>query len=209
MRGSWHWRMERKLNIVSHFFGIVLAIILKNNVDLPEAIELTFYGSFVVLFLASCLYHYSEQEVEVKAETFFYKVDVSMIAVAVTSSCFAHAFILPQIAWQNPSLVISALIMLTLIAAIIIYLVFGNGKRTSTLVNMLFVLQVAIPTFALPNWQRVFETPMIVLITGVACYGTGMYFVLNDQKHRYYHFIWHLWVLAGFYLHHCALVISL
>lgn len=207
-RANWHWRMERRLNIISHAFGFLLALCFMSQAHLDGVLETIFYGSFMILFLSSCCYHYSERVMEIWQEEFFYKCDVSMIAVAVTCSCFAHAYTLPQFLWHAPILGVAVLCLLSVIAVAVIILVFGNGKKTSTLVNSLFVFQVVAPTIALPNWSRIFEVPVLAVMLGVMCYGIGLFFVLRDGRNRYFHFIWHLWVLAGFSLHHYALVLS-
>jgi len=52
-----------------------------------------------------------------------------------------------------------------------------------------------------PLKESLGEDGMIFLVSGGITYTIGIFFFLLDQKIRYFHTLWHLFVLAGSALH--------
>lgn len=58
-----------------------------------------------------------------------------------------------------------------------------------------------------PLWLRMEAGGLLWLAAGGAAYSLGVVFFVLDEKVRYSHFIWHLFVLAGTSCHFFAVLL--
>jgi hemolysin III len=59
-----------------------------------------------------------------------------------------------------------------------------------------------------PLYDSTPDTAFVLLIAGGACYTIGTYFFLKDRK-KYYHSVWHMFVLGGTVLHFFSVMLLL
>jgi len=76
------------------------------------------------------------------------------------------------------------------------------NHRVNSVSVIIYVLLGWLPILTLP-WS-LFLTPAVVLwgvLAGGICYTLGTLFLANDKRVRYFHALWHLWVIAGSAVH--------
>ena len=197
---------EEKLNVITHFIGAVMSIVgfllmlgfaIRNTlqdsarfVDIISA--LLFGGSLILLYIMSTLYHNEKNLIKrVNSQ----KLDHLSINILIAGSCSAFLISGVNNVWGY-SLVggIWALSFISMIFNSI------NVKKFRVVTMVIYVVT---------GWAPIFLVCMIItacgigcfalLLTGGLCYTFGLIFY--GMKKEYYHFIWHIFVLAGSLLH--------
>lgn len=186
------------LNAVTHGIGFLLSIVatvflVMKGVQNDSQIEIfsyIIYGvSMCILYLASTLYH---SLTYTKAAGFFKVIDHSSIFLLIAGSYtpFCLIAVQGQLGWS-----IFAIEWLIAIAGIVMKIFFFNQtKKISTLVYILM------------GWFAIVALDEVIaalgsagtawMIAGGLAYTIGTIFYSHD-KFRFWHVIWHLFVLAG------------
>lgn len=87
-----------------------------------------------------------------------------------------------------------------------LYALVGIGVRirrpTETLQPLYFLLMGWLPIPILFRAYEVSSLPgLSMILAGGMAYTSGLWFLMNDHRHRYYHAVWHLFTIAGSALH--------
>ncbi|RAW02868.1 PAQR family membrane homeostasis protein TrhA [Pseudochryseolinea flava] len=185
-------------NAISHGIGALFSIAALVLLIVVSAIHGTawhvagfsiFGATMIILYMSSTLYHALTND---RAKHLFRKFDHMSIflLIAGTYTPFCLTVLNNWIGWTVLGIVWSCA------AAGIVVKAFHTGKyeKLSTFLYVMMgwiILPAIKPLYdAVPFWT------FILLMAGGAFYTMGTYFFLKDQK-RYYHSIWHLFVLAG------------
>lgn len=191
-------KREEIANAITHGIGTLLAIAalvvlivfsaIKGNVW--HVVSFSIFGAtLVTLYLASTLYHSFTGE---KVKVLFRKFDHMSIylLIAGTYTPFCLTVLNNWIGWTLFGIVWGCAIIG------IVLKVFYTGKK-ELLSTILYVLMGWVALIAIqPLFNSVSLLTFILLITGGLFYTAGTFFFVKDRV-KYFHSVWHLFVLAG------------
>jgi len=204
---AYQTKREEIANAITHGLGALLAIAalvilsvfsaLKGNAW--HIVSFSVFGTtLVLLYLTSTLYHSFSSE---KAKILFRKFDHMAIylLIAGTYTPFCLTVLNNWIGWTLFGIVWGSAILGIIVKAFYT----GKGELLSTI---LYVLMGWVALFAIkPLFDSVSLSTFILLMTGGVFYTAGTYFFTKDRI-RYFHSIWHLFVLAGSIFHFFAVL---
>jgi hemolysin III len=160
-----------------------------------------FGSTMIVLYTSSTLYHALTHQ---GVKHLFRKFDHMSIylLIAGTYTPFCLTVLESWIGWTVFGVVWTCAITGIILKA------FHTGKH-ERLSTFLYVMMgwIILPAIK-PLYDAVSAEVFIFLMAGGACYTIGTYFFLKDTK-RYYHSIWHLFVLAGTVSHFFSVLLLL
>ncbi|HMG91538.1 MAG TPA: hemolysin III family protein [Chryseolinea sp.] len=198
---------EEILNAITHGIGALLAIaglvilvVLSSLEGTPWHITgFAIFGSaMVLLYTISALYH---AFAKTRLKTLFRKFDhmAIFILIAGTYTPFCLTVLNGWIGWT-----LFGVVWACAVAGIILK-VFSTG-RYEILSTALYVAMGWIALlFIKPLFSATSIEGFILLITGGMFYSVGVLFFVKD-KVRYFHGIWHMFVLAGSTFHFFAVL---
>jgi hemolysin III len=200
-------KREEIANAITHGLGALMAIAaliiltvfsaLKGNTW--HIVSFSVFGAtLVTLYLASTLYHSLGNE---KVKVLFRKFDHMSIylLIAGTYTPFCLTVLNNWIGWTLFGIVWGSALLGIVLKAFFT----GKNERLSTL---LYVLMGWVALIAIkPLFDSVTLTTFILLMTGGVFYTAGTYFFVKDRI-KYFHSIWHLFVLAGSTFHFFAVL---
>ncbi|MBO5937025.1 MAG: hemolysin III family protein [Clostridia bacterium] len=206
-------KTEEILNSVSHGIGVLLGIvflilgIIKSTVGNNLAGAIVFGVSSILLYTCSMLYHSLKAGNIKKAMRL---IDHSAIFVMITGS--ATAINLIAVYPFNRIFSVSVAVMSIVLSILGIALTFiDQEKYMKVQMRLYIVVGVASGVMAYPifkynefSWLSVF-----LVIGGGIVYLIGMAIYKIGKKKKYYHSVFHLFVLAGSCMHFAALYINL
>lgn len=201
-------KSEEIANAITHGIGVLLSIAALVILVVFSAIDGTawhvvgfaiFGSSLIILYLASTLYH---SFTNIRTKRLFRKFDHMSIflLIAGTYTPFCLVALPGWIGWT--------IFGITWACAItgIVFKAFYTGahERVSTF------LYIAMGWLIVPAIWELYNSitteTFTWLITGGLFYTAGTYFFVNDLQNRFYHSIWHLFVLAGSISHFFAVL---
>jgi hemolysin III len=200
-------RREEIANAVTHGIGTGLAIAALVLLAVISAIEGTashvvgftiFGGTLVVLYLASTLYHsMSNQNVKRLFRKFDHMSIFLLIAGTYTPFCLTA---LPGwVGWTVLSIVWFCAVIGIILKA------FYTGKAEGLSTFLYVVMGWLIIPAIKPLYDSVSFHTFLLLMIGGFFYTTGTFFFVKDNN-RYYHSVWHLFVLAGSTFHFFSVI---
>ena len=199
---------ETIANSVTHGVGLVASLIampvvilsaMKEN-DPLRVVGATVYGlSLVMLYTASTAYHSFPRS---SATRLLRVLDHSAIYLLIAGSYtpFALGPLRGPLGW-------SLLVAVWAIALVGIVLKTRKGFGTKRLTIVAYVAMGWLSIVALkPLFTALGPTGFTWLLAGGLCYTGGIVFYATDQRVRYGHAVWHLFVLAGSACHFFAVL---
>jgi hemolysin III len=200
---------EEIANSVSHGLGLLLAtaglpVLILHAVrtgGVSAVVGATIFGSSaILLYLASTLYHAITHQ---RIKAIFRALDHAAIylLIAGTYTPIALGVLHGGVGWTMLGVIWSLALAGLLFKAMV-------GMRfprvsTALYVGMGWVALIAIR----PLWMHMGAGGLIWLLAGGLAYSLGVVFFVLDEKLRYGHFIWHLFVLAGTTCHFFAVLL--
>lgn len=157
-----------------------------------------FGSTLVILYMSSTLYHSLTNE---RAKALFRKFDhISIfLLIAGTYTPFCLVALNGWLGWTILSIVWSCAIVGIVFKSIRI----GKLELLSTI---MYVVMGWIIIFAIkPLWASMTQTGFAILVLGGISYSAGTLFFIKD-KIKYFHSIWHIFVLGGSILHFFAVM---
>jgi hemolysin III len=193
---------EELVNAITHGLGALLAIAalvllvvfasIYGNVW--HIVSFSIFGAtLVILYFSSTLYHSFRNE---RVKILFRKFDhISIfLLIAGTYTPFCLAVLNGWIGWTIFGIVWGCSLIGIVVKA------FFTGQK-EVLSTIMYIVMGWIIVFAIkPLYDSVSATTFALLICGGLSYTAGTFFFLN-QKIKYNHGIWHLFVLGGSVLH--------
>ena len=201
-RGGQQSLGEEIANSVSHGLALLAAVIAapflihsaaRQGDTLDIAGVSVFAASMVVLYATSMLYHALPSVRAMRAKRVFQVLDHSAIylLIAGTYTPFTLGVLRGPWGWTLFSLV--WVMALAGIAAKSF-----AGIRWPRLSTILYLAMGWIALIAIkPMWQLIPGWGLFWLVTGGLSYTLGVVFFVLDERVRYSHFVWHLFVAAG------------
>ena len=200
---------EEMANSLSHGLGLLLAIaglpVLIVRADhigsgYAMASALTFGGSAVLLYLASTLYHAIPQP-KVKAILRALDHTAIYLLIAGTYTPITLGVLRGGWGWGLFGLIWGLALAGMLFKAL-------GGLRFPHVSTVLYVAMGWVGLIAIhPLWVRMEAGGLAWLAAGGLAYTLGVVFFVLDEKVRYSHFIWHLFVLTGTICHFFAVLL--
>lgn len=193
---------EEFLNAFSHAFGALFAIYAmvmlayKSSTSMQSATTAIYSAMLFISFESSTCYHAMTNET---AKKVFRRIDHSAIYLLIAGTYTPMLMLVLEIPYSIIFLVMIWYLALTGVVFSCLTLKF---KRLST---GLYVLMGWLSVFLLYIlWSKGLRASMLYLIAGGLVYTAGSYFYLSKKK--YFHGIWHFFVLFGAILHYMAIV---
>ncbi|HEY9006805.1 MAG TPA: hemolysin III family protein [Ohtaekwangia sp.] len=197
---------EELANAITHGLGALLASaalvllvvfsILKGSVW--HVVSFSVFGAtMVMLYLASTLYHSIQNE---RAKVFFRKVDHMSIYLLIAGTYTPFCLTLQNwVGWT-----MFGLIWGCAVAGIVLKIFFTGKKELLSTILYIVMGWLGIIIFK-QLYDAIPLTSFMFLLLGGVFYTTGTYFFIKD-KIRYFHSIWHLFVLAGSTAHFFSVI---
>lgn len=200
-------KREEIANSITHGIGALMAIaaliiltvfsILKGTTW--HVVSFSVFGAtLVTLYTASTLYHSLTNE---KVKVLFRKFDHMSIylLIAGTYTPFCLTVLNNWIGWTLFGIVWGSAILGIVLKS------FFTGKK-ELLSTILYVVMGWVALLAIkPLFDSVTLTTFVLLMAGGVFYTAGTYFFVKDRI-KYFHSIWHLFVLAGSTFHFFAVL---
>jgi len=194
---------EEAANTFIHCIGLALSIpglILLISVSIKHGspwliVGSSIFGSCLVnLYLISCLYHGLPW---IASKKIFRKLDHISIYLLIAGSYTPYTLTLlrPSVGW-----VLFGLVWGMAIVGIIFKTFFGYRFRTLATLGYLLMGWLIVIGYE-PMILGFPFSGLVWLFVGGLCYTLGAVFYLLDRKVRYFHAIWHVFVLAGSVCH--------
>lgn len=195
-------KREEIVNAVTHGIGaglaiaglVLLIVFAAHQGTVSHIVGFTIFGAtMVVLYLASTLYHSFTHPNTKKLFRKFDHMSIFLL-IAGTYTPFCLTALPGWVGWT-----IFGIIWSCAIIGIVLKIFFtGHHENISTF------LYVVMGWLVIPAIKTLFDSvsfsTFLFLIAGGICYTAGTYFFVKDSK-RYYHSIWHLFVVAGSTFH--------
>lgn len=193
---------EEFVNAFSHAFGALFAIYatvmlaFKSNTSMQSATTAVYSAMLFISFQSSTCYHAMTNET---AKKVFRRIDHSAIYLLIAGT---YTPILMLTLAIPHSIIFLVMIWYLALTGIVFSCLTLKFKRLST---GLYVLMGWLSVFLLYNlWSKGLKMTLLYLVSGGVVYTAGSYFYLSKRK--YFHGIWHFFVLAGAILHYLAIV---
>jgi len=200
-------KKEDKLNVLSHGIGFILSIIgfifLINkglqNFNLTYFISLLIYGlSLSTMYIASTLYHNSKTA---NSRYNLRMFDMISIYILIAGSYTPFTLILLK---DNQGWLLFTIIWLLAFFGIA-WKVFTVGKY-NLVTTSLYIFMGGLWLFFYESFVNQISSEALWWITaGCLTYLAGVIFYLLDNRLKYNHFIWHLFVLAASCCHYISI----
>lgn len=206
---SFYTKGEEIFNAVSHIVGGAFGIaawISMLVLAYPNAVHMIavsgFSVSIIVLYTMSALYHFLPDG---RAKGVFRVFDHSTIFLLIAGTYTPYCLI----ALEDTTLGLVVLIIEWVCAAIgVTMTAIGLKNKAVKVINM--VLYFTMGWLALIFIPRLFgvvpTSCLILLLAGGIAYTGGIVFFALGRKKRWFHPIWHLFVLAGTILHFASVL---
>lgn len=206
---------EEIFNGISHGVGILFAIFATvfYSVNADEAHELAgalvFTLSAMFLYLSSTLYHAITKE---NIKKVFRLIDHSVIFIMITGTVTALNII--TIYPVNKFLSTLGTVVSLVVTITGIILTFVDQERFKNLQMILYVAISCIPIFGAKTLFDTNESALLItvlLAVGGVVYGIGMvlYIISKKKSIKYFHSVFHLFVLAGTLIHFFAINVAI
>ena len=200
---------EEIANSVSHGLGLLLAIVglpilivhAARTGNTSAVVGAAIFGSSaIVLYLASTLYHAIPHR---RAKAVLQLLDHGAIylLIAGTYTPITLGVLHGGWGWTLFGLVWGLALLGLVFKAL-------AGTRFHRLSTLLYLAMGWVALIAIrPLWLHMSPAGLIWLLSGGLAYTLGVVFFVLDEKLRYSHFIWHLFVLAGTGCHFFAVLL--
>jgi len=204
-------REEELLNTLTHGLGSCLSIIAlpvmlvfaAQTHSTKAVVGVSIFGAtLILLYTVSTLYHFFDAK---SAKAVFQRLDHICIylLIAGTYTPFTLYVIGSSLGWS-----LFGLIWGLALIGIVFKAVFG--PRYDTASAALYVVMGWLALFALkPLIQNLSYSGLLFLIGGGLAYTLGVPFYLQDSKKKYFHGIWHCFVLVGSTCHFISINCSM
>lgn len=204
---------EEIFNSVSHgvgiLFGIFTMIFCILNATTPNGIwgSVVFALSSIILYFSSTMYHALTKE---KIKKVFRLIDHSVIFIMISGTTLAINLIAVYPYNKTVSLITGlAGLAITVFG---ITLTFIDQEKYKNLQLVLYVALSFTCIFLgkpLIDNNEGAQTIVLLLVGGGVIYGIGMVLYIVGKKKKYFHSIFHLFVLAGTLIHFFAINMAL
>jgi hemolysin III len=199
-------RREEIANSVSHAFGLAAAVVATPFLCVAAARQpnqsffvgtLIFVATMWLLYLCSTLYH-AWPQTRLKCALRIVDHAAIFLLIAGTYSPFTLGPLRGALGWTMFG-------SIWLLAGLGVLIKLRTGVRLKKLSLVLYLGMSWLILVAIRQFIHLVPLPTIIwLFAGGIAYTSGLIFFAN-QRLRYSHFVWHLFVLVGTACHFCAI----
>lgn len=200
--------IEEITNSISHGLGFITAIVgtpfliihavKQDNTGFVVGVSI-FCATMMILYLASSIYH--AIPVQAKAKRLFQIIDHSAVYLLIAGTYTPFMFGVLEGPWGWSLL--GAVWTLALIGVAL--KAFDKASHPLISTGLYVILGWLIIIAINPLINKMETDGLILLVLGGLFYTVGVVFFVFDEKVRYSHFVWHLFVLAGTISHYFAI----
>ena len=199
---------EEIANSLTHGLGVVLTLLVGPALVIvavatgdPWRIvaSATYAITLLLLFTSSMLYHALRAP---RTKAVFRRIDHSAIYLLIAGTYTPFTLITLRGPW---GWTLFGIIWALAITGIVLKSTFG--ARLPTLSTAVYLGMGWLAIVALrPIIQNVAPRGIAWLVAGGLFYTLGVFFYVRDERRRYHHAVWHMFVLAGSMAHFCAVL---
>ena len=199
---------EELANSISHTLGLIAAVLATPfllSVAWEKHDPAYFIGAVVfvvtvfILYFGSALYHFWPQT---SGKRILQVIDHGAVFLLIAGTCtpFALGPLRGPLGW-----LILAIVWTLAIFGIVMKTARGTHRHTKLAMCLYLGMGWSMLTVIQPLAHRVSVATLVWLVGGGVIYTAGLIFFMNERV-RYFHFIWHLFVLAGTSCHFVAVL---
>ncbi len=203
---------EEIFNGISHGIGILFSIFAMIYFILNSSSKTSVYGSVIygiattILYFSSTMYHTVKKE---KIKKIFRLIDHSAIFLMISGIVLALNVI--TIYPVNKLLSVFGSVATVIVAVVGLALTFIDQEKYKNVQMILYVAISCIPIFGAKTLFDTHEKAQLItilLVTGGIVYGIGMalYIISKKKNKKYFHSIFHLFILGGTFIHFFAIL---
>jgi len=191
---------EERFNSLTHLFGTIAAIVglvllLRQQSDPWKIVSFTIFGSsMVLLYATSSLYHLMTG----RAKKILRKLDHLAIYLLISGTYAPFTLVVLRNDWGWPVFV--AVWVLAIIGILVDLLPNPHGRRIIPVLIYLAMGWMSL-ILARPLLDHLPPAGFVWLLGGGLSYTFGLIFYGLDDRVRFFHAVWHLFVLVGSFLH--------
>ena len=206
----WHRSSaDERMNAATHAFGLVLAVIgalvmagsVAADGDLWRTIGCGVYlASLMAVYAMSTLSHIVAAP---RWKLLFRRLDQGFIylLIVATYTPFSLAYLRTGVGW-------ALLAAMWIVAIVGFFAKVFIGHRVEAVSLASYLLLGWMPIIAAPTLFDIMPLGALLwMIGGGICYTAGTYFLVNDERVRHFHALWHLSVIAGSVCHFLGILI--
>lgn len=198
---------EELANSLSHGLGVVFTLVVGpflvlsavRSGDRWRVVSASIYAAtLLLLYTSSMLYHAMRAT---GAKSVFQRIDHAAIYLLIAGTYTPFTLVTLRGPWGWS---LFAIVWGLAIAGIVLKGTFGNrlpALSTAVYLGMGWAMVVALR----PLTIHVAPKGILWLVAGGLFYTGGVFFYVRDERYRYSHALWHLFVLAGSIAHFCAI----
>lgn len=200
---------EEVANTATHFLGVLLAPVMlffllylvPSHTWQSQFSVIVFCMGVLVLYASSTIYHFVLPSHAKLIMRYFDHINIYVLIAASYTPIFLCAlggtlgWIMTAVEW-----------LLVIAGGIFKICCMGKHPKLSLVLYMLMGWSFLV--VAVPFVQSLSSNSMLFFVCEGFVYTAGAYFFVKDTVHRYFHAIWHVFVLAGT-IFHFFLVLSL
>mgnify|MGYP001275833271 CR=1 FL=1 len=194
---------EERFNSLTHLLGTVAALIglvflIRQQTDPWKIVSFSIFGgTMVILYATSTIYH----AMRGRAKRILRKLDHLAIYTLIAGTYAPFTLVTLRNDWGWAAFVF--VWILAVLGIIIDLRPNPTGSRTIPVIIYLLMGWMAL-FLAKPLLDHLPLTGFIWLVCGGLSYTLGLLFYGFDEKVRFFHAIWHLFVLSGSLMHYLA-----
>ena len=198
-------KSEELLNSVSHFFGVILGIassimFIKKSTNVNSIVGSLIFGlSIIFLYTSSTLYHSLKRGI---AKKIMRLIDHSVIYILISGTCVGLSLIC--IYQYSKIFTVSMSTVSLLLSTIGIILSFIDQEKYKKVQLILYLVVGWISVMLVYPIYKYCENGTLIILLSLAggiVYSVGMVFYIIGKKKKYFHSIFHLFVLSGTIIH--------
>lgn len=201
---------EEIANAISHGVGLLAALVgapvliatavAKNNTAMVVGGSIL-AGAMILMYLSSTLYHALPPG---RAKQWFRLFDHAAIFLLIAGTYTPITLGVLKGAWGWSML---GAVWVLAVVGITLKLV-GGIKRPWVSTGLYLLMGWLVMIAARPLWLNMSLSGLLWLAAGGLAYTIGTAFYAADERMKYGHFVWHLWVMAGTGCHFFAVLTS-
>ncbi len=198
---------EEIFNTLTHFAGVIITlgiawiiIWLGYSAGWKHAFGVTFFTvGMLLMFSFSTLYHWWPEGKGKRVLRILDHISIYvMIAASYTPICIG--VVGGALGWTVFGL------LWAVVGGGIAYKIAAINRYPKLSLTLYLIMGWSIIFIAHPVLQKLTALPLLFILLEGLFYTSGTYFFARDEKHRGYHGIWHLFVLAGAVAHWAAVL---
>lgn len=198
---------EEKWNTLSHGLGFLLSVVgaivmsyysIKNGNTLHMIAGAVFSLTMIILYASSTFYH---RETHEQKKEFYRFLDQSAIYLFIAGSY--TLVLLTLLEGTTTKIILTLQWTIAIVGIIVKYKLKSLSSLKSLIVDsIVYLLMGWMIVFFYDHMKLMPELAYNLTVAGGICYSIGVLFFLSDHKIRYFHTLWHIFVLAGSTFHY-------